>query len=188
MGVEASDTRAAGSGSEHVRASLSGAGGLLEASRESPPLSPRACEAPRLPWLLGWVFGEGREGTTFSVSWFLAAYLPPSRSPWLSLCHSDSPLVCVHILQLSPLLCLRISISFCAVSLCFSLFLSLSPPPSLSHHLSCILCIVCRSCSVPFSVCYLLHSDTPPVTFGALLTSESICLSLSEKPLQPTLV
>ena len=43
MRVEAPDTRAAGSGSEHVRASLSGAGGLLEASKESPPLPPRAC-------------------------------------------------------------------------------------------------------------------------------------------------
>lgn len=62
MGVEASHTRAAGSGSEHVRASLSGAGGLLEASRESPPLSPRACEAPRLPWLLGLGVWGGQRG------------------------------------------------------------------------------------------------------------------------------
>lgn len=62
MRVGAPNTRAAGSGSERIRASLSGAGGLLEASKEGPPLPPRACEAPPLPWLLGLGVWGGQRG------------------------------------------------------------------------------------------------------------------------------
>ena len=156
MRVEAPDTRAAGSGSEHVRASLSGAGGFLEASKESPPLPPRAC----LGYWAGCLGRAERVPSSLSLGLLLHISLR-LRLPGC-LCVILTLPLCVSTSSNSLPFSVSESQFLSALSLSASLFLSLSLPLSLTIFLAfCASSAVLSLCPFLSVSCTLTHPLLP---------------------------